>query len=96
MRNSPRTLLTAMFVALIGAGLAFGTVQAVDGSPGGANPVAAGAVSECGDADHELGFCEDNNWTNNECRSACLAAGYEGGGCSPWDGTSKNCCICIE
>lgn len=95
MRDALRTVVTGLFVAIVGSGLTFGTVQALDANAGAANPVATEAASVCGDADHELGFCEDNNWTNNECRAACLDDGYAGGGCLPWDGTSKNCCVCI-
>jgi hypothetical protein len=92
MRNALRTLITVTFVALVGAGLTFGTAQAFSPTPAPSTTVA----QECGDAPWELGFCEDNGWSNSDCRDACQDAGFTSGGCSPWDGTTKTCCICTS
>lgn len=90
MRNALRTLITALFVAVVAAGLIFGTAQAFNAVP----TTGGTSTSVCGDVPWELGFCEDNGWSNSDCRDACQDAGFASGGCSPWDGTTKTCCIC--
>lgn len=92
MRRTLRTLATALFVALVGAGLSFGAAQAVESTPH-TSPRPA-AAQECGDDPHELGFCEDQGWDSEDCDRECEERGFTSGGCSPWPDTEKRCCLC--